>query len=68
MITDDAEVELQIHRHPDLCRTLPGTLTRADKAILMPKDAALVDAVNQWLTRAVAAGEPARMLRESVAH
>jgi cyclohexadienyl dehydratase len=66
MITDDAEVELQIHRHPDLCRALPGTLTHADKAILMPKDAALVDAVNRWLTPAVAAGEPARLLRESM--
>jgi cyclohexadienyl dehydratase len=66
MITDDAEVELQIHRHQDLCRTLPGTLTRADKAILMPKDAALVDAVNRWLTQAVAGGEPARLLRENL--
>ena len=66
MITDDAEVELQIHRHADLCRTLPGTLTHADKAVLMPKDAALVDAVNQWLGQVISAGEPVRLLRESL--
>jgi cyclohexadienyl dehydratase len=67
MITDDTEVELQVHRHPDLCRALPGTLTHADKAILMPKDPALVDEVNAWLKESIAAGEPARLLRESVA-
>jgi ABC-type amino acid transport substrate-binding protein len=32
----------------------------------MPKDAALVDAVNRWLTQAVAGGEPARLLRENL--
>jgi cyclohexadienyl dehydratase len=66
MITDDTEVELQVHRHQDLCRALPGTLTHADKAILMPKDPALVDAVNAWLKESISAGEPARLLRESV--
>jgi len=64
MITDDTEVDLQVHQHPDLCRALPGTLTHADKAILMPKDTALVDAVNGWLKEAIAAGEPQRLLRE----
>jgi cyclohexadienyl dehydratase len=38
MITDDVEAELQTHHHAGLCRTLPGTLTHADKAILMPRD------------------------------
>ena len=66
MITDDTEAELQIHRHSDLCRTLPGTLTHADKAILMPQDPALTAAVNGWLQEAVAAGEPARLLHESL--
>ncbi len=66
MITDDTEVELQVHRHQDLCRALPGTLTHADKAILMPKDPALVEAVNAWLKESISAGEPARWLRESV--
>jgi cyclohexadienyl dehydratase len=66
MITDDTEADLQVHRHPDLCRALAGTLTHADKAILMPKDPALVEAVNGWLKEAIAAGEPARLLHESL--
>ncbi len=62
MITDDVEAELQSHHHPGLCRAFPGTLTHADKAILMPRDPGLVEAVNDWLTPAIAAGEPARVL------
>lgn len=62
MITDDVEAELQARHHPDLCRTLSGTLTHSDKAILMPRDPELVKAVNDWLTPAIAAGEPARVL------
>jgi len=64
MITDDVEAELQTRHHPGLCRTFPGTLTHADKAILMPRDPELVKAVNAWLTPAIAAGEPARMLKD----
>jgi cyclohexadienyl dehydratase len=63
MITDDVEAELQTHHHAGLCRTLPGTLTHADKAILMPRDPDLVKAVNEWLAPAIAAGEPARVLK-----
>jgi cyclohexadienyl dehydratase len=63
MITDDVEAELQTHHHAGLCRTLPGTLTHADKAILMPRDPDLVKAVNDWLAPAIAAGEPARVLK-----
>lgn len=66
MITDDTEAELQVHRHSDLCRATPGTLTHAEKAILMPKDPALVAAVNSWLQGAIAAGEPARLLHDSI--
>jgi cyclohexadienyl dehydratase len=66
MITDDTEADLQVHRHSDLCRALAGTLTHADKAILMPRDPALVEAVNGWLKEALAAGEPARLLRENL--
>jgi cyclohexadienyl dehydratase len=62
MITDDVEAELQTRHHPGLCRTLSGTLTHADKAILMPRDPELVQAVNDWLAPAIAAGEPARLL------
>jgi cyclohexadienyl dehydratase len=64
MITDDVEAELQARHHPGLCRTFSGTLTHADKAILMPRDPDLVKAVNDWLTPAIAAGEPARMLKD----
>jgi cyclohexadienyl dehydratase len=63
MITDDVEADLQTRHHPGLCRTFPGTLTHADKAILMPRDPNLVKAVNDWLTPAIAAGEPGRMLK-----
>ena len=68
MITDDTEVELQTHRHSDLCRPFAGTFTHADKAILMPKDAELVTAVNSWLSAQIATGEPSRLLRESLEH
>ena len=64
MITDDIEAELQSRHYPGLCRVFSGTLTHADKAILMPRDPDLVTAVNDWLTTAVAAGEPARVLQE----
>ncbi len=68
MITDDAEVDLQTHRHPQLCRVLAGTLTHADKAVLMPKDPPFIAAVNSWLGDEIAAGEPAHLLQQSAAH
>jgi cyclohexadienyl dehydratase len=66
MITDDVEAELQAYRHPELCRTYPGTLTRSTKAIFMPKDAALKAAVDQWLKGAIEEGAPARLIREAM--
>jgi hypothetical protein len=42
-------VDLQTRAHPELCRAMPGTLTRADKAILMPRDEAFVAAINARL-------------------
>ncbi len=66
MITDDVEAELQAHRHPELCRTYPGTLTRAGKAIFMPRDAALQAAVDAWLRDAIDAGLPARFLEQAM--
>ncbi|MGH8138435.1 MAG: transporter substrate-binding domain-containing protein [Steroidobacteraceae bacterium] len=63
MITDDVEAELQTRHHPGLCRTYPGTLTRSQKAILMPRDPDLLKAINEWLGSALASGEPARLLK-----
>ena len=64
MVTDDVEAELQAQRHPGLCRLFRGTFTHADKAIFMVRDPELVQAVNDWLTPAIAAGEPARLLQQ----
>jgi cyclohexadienyl dehydratase len=67
MITDDTEVELQVHRHPQLCRALPGTLTHADKVLLMARDSELDASVDQWLTGALRAGTPQQLLHEALA-
>lgn len=66
MITDDVEAELQAYRHPELCRTYPGTLTRASKAIFMPGDPALKAAVDEWLKGAIEAGTPALYLKDAM--
>ena len=64
MITDDVEVELQIRRHPTLCRTFPGLLTHADKALLMPPDPKLKQVVDRWLEAQLAAGRPAHLIEQ----
>lgn len=62
MITDDAEVDLQTHRHPELCRAMAGTLTHADKAVLLPQgDAELAAEVNASLTSAIKGAQPTRL-------
>lgn len=67
MVTDDVEVELQARRRPgQLCRTYPGTLTRGEKRILMSRDPALQAVVDEWLAKAIAAGEPARELERAM--
>ncbi len=66
MITDDVEVAWQTRRHPQLCRTLPGTLTRSEKVILMTRDPALEVAVNAWLRGEIAAGVPSGLLKKAL--
>lgn len=66
MVTDDVEAELQAARDPRLCRSLPGTLNRVDKAALMAPDAALAEAVDAWLRPRIAGGAPDRWLREAI--
>jgi len=67
MVTDDIEVELQTRRHPGLCRATADVFSVADKAILMPRDAALVDAVDRWLATQIANGEVERRLESALA-
>jgi cyclohexadienyl dehydratase len=50
MITDDIEADLQSRLHPELCRVLPGTLNRVEKAVFMIDDPALKSAIDAWLT------------------
>jgi cyclohexadienyl dehydratase len=69
MITDDVEVELQTHRHKDLCRPFKGTYTQSDKAILLPRENSATDnnllaAVNAWLASEVQTGSAARRIEQ----
>lgn len=63
MITDRIEAEWQAARMPELCLPLVGTLTYQEKAYLMPRDFALKEFVDTWLSLRLAEGLIAGVLR-----
>lgn len=64
MITDQIEVALQTRRHPELCGTMAGTLTRQEKGFLMPRDDVWKDYVDVWLASRLEAGVVERLIEE----
>ena len=64
MFTDETEIALATHQHPQLCRLLQESFEPADKAFLMPRASGWTDVVNPWMDRALHDGVPARLLRE----
>jgi hypothetical protein len=56
MFTDGIEVDLQVRRHPELCRTMLAPLTVANKAIMLPSQEWEM-AVNTWLLPQVESGQ-----------
>ncbi len=66
MLTDDVEAELKSAQDPRLCRSFAGTLNHVGKALWMTPDAALGEAVDAWLGKAVSAGDPQRWMDEAM--
>jgi len=66
MVTDDTEADLKALQYPQLCRSFAGTITKSDKALWIHPDAALVDFINTWLQKELAAGLPQQWLKEAM--
>jgi cyclohexadienyl dehydratase len=68
MVTDGIEVALQATRHPGvLCpATVPEAFTHFDKAYLLRRDPALKQAVDAWMTDAIASGKWHRFLEAAM--
>lgn len=67
MFTDGIEVRLQERRDPRLGGTLAEPLTRAGKALLLPRDADWRAAVDAWLGPLVTSGAVAERLEQALA-
>ena len=67
MFTDETEVALASHRHPELCRLLGESFEPAEKAVLMARDAGWGDIIDPWLREQIRAGTPARLIAEYLA-
>ena len=63
MVTDGIEVDHQALLHKELCAAaVPAPFTKLEKAYMLPRDPAFVDAVDQWWAGQVASGAWARAL------
>jgi len=63
MVTDGIEVDHQAYLHPELCAAeVKAPFSRVSKAYLLPKDAALVSFVDDWISREKASGNLASAL------
>lgn len=56
MVTDKIEVQWQAARNPKLCAAMKGAFNLTEKAYVMPRDDALLEAVDDWLDKIEADG------------
>lgn len=68
MITDRIEVQLQTALHPELASSMTDNLSYQEKAYLIPGDAALTNAVNQWLESAKTQGTLDKAFENAIPH
>jgi cyclohexadienyl dehydratase len=66
MLTDDIEVQLQTHLHPQLCAAFSKPLTQAAKAVMLQRDTALQTKINEWLESELSRGEVKRQLELAI--
>jgi cyclohexadienyl dehydratase len=65
MFTDSIEVDLQVRRHPQLCRAISLPLTQAKKAVMMPTKG-WESEINEWLLPKLASGEIEEQLQQAL--